>query len=617
MKRLLILLSALLFAASVSAQPMLRLPSIIGDHMVLQENSDVRIWGWADANTTVTVTASWGSEATTKVDFDSTWEVKLKTPAASSESCTITVSTNRRMKRVVKDVLIGQVWLCSGQSNMAWSAANGITDMREELTGPMNPQIRLFQVEKRASRLFQDDCYGQWTVCTPESALWFSAVGYFFGNRLTSELNQPVGLVNSSWGGTPIEVWTPKGVMEKNEAMVASWKEHPKAKRKGWNIGWIYNAMIYPLTKFGFAGIIWYQGCSNIENGLLYGAEQEMLIKSWRKAFGSVLPFYFVQIAPHAHKNGEPTDGAIVREQQAKVADRVERTGMVVISDQVNDINDIHPRYKRQVGVRLANYALNEVYGINAGKYRSPSMKSVVFEQDKAVVAFNDAEGGLVCRGESVADLEICGESREFVPAQGMIDAENRLVVWNKKVKKPVAVRYCFNDSAIGNLFDSAGLPVAPFRSDSFEVIPSHMRTLSAPSAISVTAQCSEMEVRRMAKGTPFFTDRTYQLTDIPARFEGFDLLVHKTRDTGRCKVTASDNGRVYVLARRNSQTLYDLEGWTELPNSETIYATNDKSKPGKMRIFYKEVKAGQTLRLPYCEDFAGVTLLAKKIALK
>ena len=316
-KALLLAGFCLLGALSAAAQPFLRLPAIIGDHMVLQEKTTVKLHGWADPNATLTVTPSWGEAVTVKVGYDTAWSVELTTPAASAEPRSITFATNKKAVRKVDDILIGQVWLCSGQSNMNWSAANGIADMKKELESPMNPRIRLFTVTKNSTPYPQDDCEGRWQVCTPKSALYFSAVGYFFGKRLADELQQPVGLVNSSWGGTPVEVWTPANVMGKNAQMVASWKEQPKSKL--WQIGSLYNAMIHPLRHTTFAGAIWYQGESNKTNAALYGDEFTMMIESWRKVFGRTLPFYFVQIAPHARAEGG-TSGAVVREQQARVA---------------------------------------------------------------------------------------------------------------------------------------------------------------------------------------------------------------------------------------------------------------------------------------------------------
>lgn len=606
--------ACVLSAAAASAQPILRLPAIIGDHMVLQENATVQLYGWADPNATVTVIPSWGEAVTAKAGYDTKWSVELRTPAATSEPCTIVFKT-KKAERTVGDVLIGQVWLCSGQSNMNWSAANGIADMQQELTQPMNPQIRLFTVTKNSTPYPLEDCAGRWEVCDAESARYFSAVGYFFGKRLAAELGQPVGLVNSSWGGTPVEVWTPAEAMNRDAKMVASWKECA-ASRPGWQIGSIYNAMIRPLLRTTFAGAIWYQGESNKRNAALYGDEFRMMIESWRKAFGRQLPFYFVQIAPHARTEGG-IDGALVREQQARVAATVPGTGMAVISDLVDDVTNIHPRYKKGVGDRLAGWALAETYGRTGFKYKHASLRSAEFKRSQAIVTLDDAEGGLVCKDDAIVGLELCDASMKFVPAQGMIDERNgRLVVWSKQVARPVAVRYCFGDGAIGNLFDAAGLPVAPFRSDSDDKAAPAKKPDDATARIAVKAQGEGFEQRKLNVGEKFFVNRPYPLSMVPERFAGFDMLVHSALkdEVQHCRVTAAEKGRIYIAVRSNSTTATALDGWKPERNSEIRYTTHDKEKPGILHIYYKDVKAGQTIALPETKDFAGVTLLAAKI---
>lgn len=605
----------LLSAGTVCGQPFLRLPAIVGDHMVLQADTVVTLHGWADPNARVTVSPSWGEPVTVRVGYDTKWEVKLKTPEASSKVHTIVFQSNRKASRTVKDVLIGQVWLCSGQSNMNWSAANGIVDMKQELTGKLNPQIRLFTVTKNSSPYPVEDCVGRWEVCDVESALYFSAVGYFFGKRLAEELRQPVGLVNSSWGGTPVEVWTPASAMKKNPQMADAWKKHSKYGR-GWDIGSLYNAMIVPLLRTTFAGAIWYQGESNKENAALYGEEFRLMIESWRKAFHQTLPFYFVQIAPHARTEGGIT-GALVREQQARVAATVPETGMVVISDLVDDVTNIHPAYKKGVGDRLAGWALGEVYGKKDHKYRHATFRSAEFKRNQVIVAFDYAEGGLVCPDGAIAGLEVCDASMRFVPAQGMIDERSgALVVWSKGVSRPVAVRYCFSDGAIGNLFDAAGLPVAPFRSDADNAAAPARLPDDAVSRMEVTARGDGFEVRSFTEGAKIFLNRVYPLTMVPARFAGFEMLVHNAGSNLElpCSVTASAAGRIYLIARRNSMTAADLRGWKRERNSEVRYSTRDKNNPGILDIYYKEVKAGEKLELPTTKDFAGITLLAAKI---
>lgn len=457
------ILSILCCVRLAAAQPMLRLPSIIGDHMVLQADTAVTVWGWANPGSDVTVKAGWLEQAvTTKADYTTRWAVSVPTPAASDTSYEIEITNSRNARTVVRDVLIGQVWLCSGQSNMNRSAMSGIADMQEELEKPMPQEIRLFTVTAGCSVYPEEDCIGHWEVCDKNSARYFSAVGYFFGKRLYEELNHPIGLVNASWGGTPIEVWMPPRLFREYPEFRASWLQEHAPHNSRWPEGSLYNAMIAPLLRTAFAGVIWYQGESNKANARMYGRMFESMIVGWRQDFGRNLPFYFVQIAPYAKRPG--MDAAIIREGQDSVARKVPGTGMVVISDLVDDVRDIHPRYKAGVGNRLAAYALSEVYAHPCGKYRTPICDAVSFRKGRAYVSFLHASGGLVCKGAAPLTLELCGADGVYFPAEGKIDRKNNLlVVWSESVHEPTGVRYSFSDDAIGNLFDATGLPVAPF----------------------------------------------------------------------------------------------------------------------------------------------------------
>ena len=592
--------------------------------MVLQESADVTIYGWCDPNTAVTVETSWGQTAKTKSAYDTRWSVTLQTPSASDKPAQIKVTTAKKVTRTVEDILIGQVWLCSGQSNMNWSAANGIQDMKDELTDNMPQEIRLFTVPKCASPHRQMDVEGEWVVCNKETAYWFSSVGYFFGKYLHEALNKPVGLINSSWGGTPVEVWTPSEVLGKREDMVASWKSLSYSQRKGWNIGVAYNAMIWPIKDVTLAGVIWYQGESNKNNADMYAEEFEMMINQWRKDFSNAdLPFYYVQIAPHS-RNGEGVNNAYIREAQEQVWKKVSNVGMVCISDQVDDVTDIHPRRKSEVGRRLANMALGQTYGQSGIKYNCPTFKSVEFKSGKAVVSFNDAEGGLECRGSGGVGLEIAGADLKFVPAMGMVqDKNNTLVVWSKEVRTPAAVRYCFSDGAIGNLFDTAGLPVAPFRTDAKKFNAKAPLTTPAPTAKpvelkagAVTAKADGMEVRTIDVGTLYFTNRKYPISEVSENLKGWQMLAQPaSNDTVRpCKVTASEDGKIYILCRNNKRNDPHVAGWSLDKATKVVYQTNNPEKPGIIYLYSINVKKGQTIELPQTLDFAGATLVAKQI---
>ena len=603
-------------AGQITAQPILRLPSIIGDLMVLQENSNVKIWGWAEPNKEVLIIPSWSQDTVrTKSTGDTKWLASIQTPAADNRTYTLTVQTQQR-KIEVKDILVGQVWLCGGQSNMNYSAAQGITDMQEELQKPMNPTIRLFTVTRNSSPWYQEECEGKWQVCNTKSALWFSAVGYFFGKTLSEALSQPVGLINASWGGSPVETWTPASSMSKEPALKGMWTKNRKSKSPyNYTIGSMYNAMIHPITNFALAGIVWYQGEANVGH-TSYADAFSLLIDSWRTRFGRDLPFYFVQIAPYKYKH--PNSGAEIREQQARVAASKDRTGMVVVSDLVENVGDIHPRRKQEVGRRLANWALAETYGKPGSKYRHATFASITVKGQKAIIAFNNAEGGIVSDGNPAEALEICDASMVFRPARAMIDQKDgSLIVWNDAVRKPVAVRYMFSNEGIGNLKDTAGLPVAPFRTDS-PLLAADMAAAELAKEMTLTGVKAEgdgYKSVKLKKGSKLFLNRSYPVNILPERFNDFDMLIREATPgqlSQVCSVTPAADGLVYIIARKNERTAEDLFGWREVKNSEVTYSTSKGDV--SLKIFSKKAKAGKKIEIPQTKDFCGITLIAKKI---
>ncbi len=613
-KTILALATALLFAAAAQAQPFLELPSVIGDGMVLQADDMATIWGWCDPNTEVTIQTSWGEKTVVKSDFSSLWKARVQTPKGSFEPQSITVTTRRKVSRTIKDVLIGQVWLCTGQSNMNWSAAHGIKDTDDILT---NPSVRLFTVPKKASAWPLDDVKGRWSACEGEDSRWFSAVGLFFGAKLAAELGEPVGLVNASWGGTPVEVWGNRNTFLHDADAAASWKQSRYSSRQGWNLGTAFNGMIAPISNMAAAGAIWYQGEANRANADLYAKEFSMMISDWRAAFGRELPFCFVQIAPKEYGGGD-VQGALVREQQEQVARTVSRAWMVNISDTVEDFKDIHPKHKRKVGERLAVCALAEVYGKQVPKHKSPSYASMEVKKNRIVVSFSDAEGGLVCVGDAIEGLEI-GDGSSFYPAQGMIQGD-KMVVWSNQVRKPAAVRYCFGLYK-GNVTDTAGNPLLPFRSDSpFSTTPAVKNTAASAKAAPglVQVSCAASEVRTLKEKANFFTNRPYPLADVPKSLEGLKFVAHEgiSQQPHVVRITSPEGGVVRILARNNKRTVEALKGWTADPSLSLKYTTRDPSKPGIMNVWTRSFKKGESVTIEMT-DFPGATVIAPEIELR
>jgi sialate O-acetylesterase len=350
------------------------------------------------------------------------------------------------------------------EMNMNW----GLKQYADDITNATNQDIRFFNVLKSTAAYPQEDTKGEWVVCTPEEMKKFSAVGYFFGNRLQQELHAPIGLINASWGGTPAEVWTPKEFVETDTSLKrAAMTLKPS---NGWPVetGVTYNAMIYPITHFPVAGAIWYQGESNVGTYSTYQSLFTKMIGAWRKAWQKDFPFLFVQIAPYSGYGNNNNNGALLREAQSKSLG-FPNTGMVVVSDLVADIKDIHPINKKDVGLRLANYALGETYAKSSTSYKSPEYKNMKLEKDKIRIYFENATTGLKTKGTSPSEFFIAGDDKIFQPAHAKIDG-NTVLVWNPNIKKPVAVRFGFSNSAMPDLYSKEGLPVNLFRTDDWDV---------------------------------------------------------------------------------------------------------------------------------------------------
>lgn len=433
------------------------LPTVFSDNMVLQRNTVVKIWGWAEPLEEITVKVSWKEhEVKTEVKNNAEWEVSLKTPDAGGPY-EITITGNSE-KIVLKNVFVGEVWICSGQSNMEWSAKSGITNGVEEIPQADFPQIKLFNVEKRSAECTQNNIVGEWQTCTPETMETFSAVGYFFARHLHQNLNIPIGIINSSWGATPAEAWMSAEIFKNDSELLKASKLIPDKPWCPVEPGSVFNSMIAPITNYKIAGVIWYQGETNTDNATYYESVFSNLIKSWRKERDSDFPFYYVQIAPYKYEKKEV--GVEVREAQRKCL-VLPNTGMVVVSD-IGNIDDIHPRNKKDVGIRLANWALAKTYKISDIAYSGPLYKRMVVSGKKVRVYFDFAQDGLMVKGNSLSHFEIAGANNKFYKADAFIE-DSTVVVSSGQVDNPKRVRFAWSNAAEPNLFNSHELPASCF----------------------------------------------------------------------------------------------------------------------------------------------------------
>jgi sialate O-acetylesterase len=431
------------------------LPEIFGDNMVLQRNTELHLWGWAKTGENVTVKADWlDKEITVRAGNQGTWEVDLNTPEAGGP---YTISLKGQNEIILGNILIGEVWLCSGQSNMEWSAQSGIVNGEEEIINANNPQIRLFTVNSCTSFYPQDHLSWEWSVCTPETMRSFSAIGYFFAEALYEKLGVPVGIINSSWGGTPAKAWMPEETVLNDSFLSEAAAKHVRVRWGPVEPGRIYNSMIAPIVPFKISGVLWYQGEANTINAYAYREMFTGLIRSWRIKWGYDFPFYFVQIAPYNY--GKPFEGVVVRDAQRRSLD-VPNTIMVVVSD-IGDTLNIHPGNKKDLAFRLANMALNRHYRNLHIEDSGPLYREMIIEKNKAVISF-DHSMGLYCSGKKLHYFEIARSDKIFFPAEARIKDEH-VIVSSKDVKYPVAVRFAWSNTATPNLFNGVNLPASCF----------------------------------------------------------------------------------------------------------------------------------------------------------
>lgn len=492
------------------------LPNVIGSNMVLQRETEVPIWGWATPSEAIKVTLSTEKgdtlhTLTTQAGPNGNWQIKIPSMEAGGPYILNVVGNN---SLELRNILFGEVWVCSGQSNMQWSV-NASKDNVKEIAAAKYPNIRLFYVPRRASGLLQHNVIANWKETTPETIPNFSAVAYYFGRKLHTDLNVPIGLINTSWGGTRIEPWTPpvgfadvpalKSISQEIETVQSNYRQNLTSKiieieewidktKKALETDEIltqppiithpfnnhtrptsiFNNMIHPLIPYAIRGAIWYQGESNVREGMKYHKKMKALIQGWRKVWQQgEFPFYFVQLAPfnynrNATRRGiKPNPYVLPKlwESQTATLD-IPNTGMVVTTD-ISNINDIHPRNKQAVGYRLALWALAKNYNKDL-VFSGPLFKDFQVNEDKIRISFEHVGGGLMSSdGEPLTWFEIAGEDKQYHDAEATIEG-NTISVTSQSVTNPIAVRFGWNQIAEPNLVNKEGLPASPFRTDSW-----------------------------------------------------------------------------------------------------------------------------------------------------
>ncbi|MFB9054813.1 sialate O-acetylesterase [Formosa undariae] len=464
------ILLLLIFCITHIATAEIKLPAFFSSEMVLQQQTDAAIWGTATSRKTVEITTSWnGKTYTTKADKNGHWKLKVETPSAGGPY-DITISDGTPL--TLSNVLIGEVWICSGQSNMVMPlkgfSKQPVLGSNKTIATSTNNQIRLFKVRQKASLEPLDNVSGKWLESKPEHAANFSATAYHFGKMLQEVLQVPVGLIVTAWGGTRIEPWISEDGLKDFD-----WVPEPALDAKGRVTHRIpttlFNGMINPLKGFTMKGVLWYQGESNAPEPKKYEALMPGLINNWRKewAIGD-FPFYYVQIAPHDYSNKPGVNSALLREAQLKASTKTVNTGMVSLMD-VGEKNIIHPAHKQLGGERLAYLALAKTYNLKGIEYSGPVLKDMSIEGPVVQLTFDHAKTGLNTFGKDFTNFKIAGKDKRFYPAQVSINWKG-LVLFSAYVPNPVAVRYAFEDFTVGELFNTAGLPASSFRTDDWEL---------------------------------------------------------------------------------------------------------------------------------------------------
>ena len=473
--KLVSLLAAFITLFVQSANSEVKLPAIVSSNMVLQRDATIVLWGWADAKEKITIEASWLEEpVNTRADRDGNWSLEVKT-TGSKETQTIHIRSDAS-NILLENILLGEVWLCSGQSNMqqplvgyggqpTFGSALAIAHAR-------NPQLRLFTVDRAGSKVPENDIekYASWQQANPDNVSDFSAIAYFFGQHLQKILDVPVGMIHTSWGGSSVQAWISKEAISSYQEV--NLEEVDISKQTNHIPTALYNAMIHPLVPYTIKGVLWYQGESNRREPEKYKELFPAMVKDWRSRWGiGDFPFYFVQIAPYWYNDTDAfatsDNSAFIREAQLQCVDLIPNSGIAITMD-IGDKFCIHPPRKKEVAERLLFNALHQTYDFKAVDCKSPVYDSLEVQDGKILISFRNAETGLFAY-EGLSGFEIAGEDRVFYPAEARIVNRVNVIVSSEKVPAPVAVRYAWSNWVEGTLYDTNLLPASSFRTDDWD----------------------------------------------------------------------------------------------------------------------------------------------------
>lgn len=445
----------------------IKLPALFSDNMVLQRETKVKVWGWASPAATVNLSASWSKQSySVKANSLGEWDLKIETPKAGGPY-TLSISDGKEL--ILKNVLIGEVWVCSGQSNMEMPMkgfyGQPVEGGLDDIIRSTNPNIRLFTVGRATTITPKNNCVGNWTEANPKSVAGFSATAYYFGRLLNQITGVPIGLIHSSWGGTKIESWMSANSLTGLSSQIPTKEDEQKITNQSNTV--LFNGMINPIVGYGIKGVIWYQGENNHNNPAKYPVLMKNMVEEWRKIWGvGDFAFYYAQIAPFGYTD---YNSAYLREAQIKALDLISNSGIAINMD-ANSVDCIHPPRKKMVGERLAYLALAKDYGMDGFEYCSPMYKSMEVKGAMVELTFDVNPGtGLTTFGKEIKGFKVAGSDKRFYTAIAAIN-KNKIQVFSPKVETPVAVRYAFDDTSASEIFNLNGLPISSFRTDDWEI---------------------------------------------------------------------------------------------------------------------------------------------------